>query len=168
MSNSCLCSHRLDEYNNINLCSKMLGVIIAIMVVGSGATPIPITNPFAIFTPYNQIIIENRANAVLYQIDTTAYWNALTNLAQLHTNLTEKALDLNISNSDWPQIHSLSNHTHIIIESLAAKLLNTLETPPSASLFLIPSQKGCGGSFHKKGLVSRIGDSSELAHWVVR
>ena len=120
----------------------MLGVIIAIMVVGSGATPIPISNPFAIFTPYNQIIIENRANAVLYQIDTTAYWNALTNLAQLHTNLTEKAIDLNISNSDWPQIHSLSNHTHIIIESLAAKLLNTLET--------LPHPRACSLSRHKR------------------
>ena len=142
MSNSCLYSHRLDEYTRNSFHSKMLGVIILFMVRGSGTTPIPITSPFAIFTPYNQVVIENRANAVLYQIDTTAYWNALSDLAHLHDNLTEKAKELKISNSDWPQFDSLSNHTHIIIESLSAKLLNTLET--------LPHPKACSLSRHKR------------------
>ena len=100
------------------------------MVRGCDTTPIPITTPFAIYTPHKQIVIEYKSNAVLYQIDTTEYWNVLANLAQIHTNLTEKVHDLNIAESYWPQLQSLSNHTHIIIEALAAKLLNTLETLP--------------------------------------
>ena len=86
---------------------SMLGVIIMLMVRGSGTTPIPITTPFAIYTPHKQIVIEYRSNAVLYQIDTTQYWNALANLAQIHTNLTEKVHDLNIAESDWPQLQSV-------------------------------------------------------------
>ena len=108
---------------------------------GSDTTPIPITTPFAIFTPHKHIVIEYRSNAVLYQIDTTQYWNALANLAQIHTNLTEKVHDLNIAESDWPQLQSLSNHTHIIIEALAAKLLNTLETLPHPKECSLSRQK---------------------------
>ena len=100
------------------------------MLTGCHTIPIPITTPFAILTPHKQVVLEYKSNAVMYQIDTREYWNALANLANIHHNLTDKVHELGIIESDWPQLQAMANHTHFIIEALAEKLLNTLETLP--------------------------------------
>ena len=70
------------------------------MLTGCYTTPIPITTPFAIFSPHKQVVLEYRSNAVMYQIDTREYWNALANLANIHHNLTDKVHEFNIVESD--------------------------------------------------------------------
>ena len=100
------------------------------MLTGCHTTPIPYSSPFAIMTPYKQVVLEYRSNALMYTIDTRDYWNALANLANIHHNLTDKVQELGIKESDWSQLGAIANHTHFNIEALAEKLLNTLETLP--------------------------------------
>ena len=92
--------------------------------------PIPITSPFAIFTPSSEIVFRERTAMVLYTIDTLPYWNKLSSLALTHKNLTHKAKTLGLSLADWPQFASLSNHGELLIEDVALTLLNTLEILP--------------------------------------
>ena len=111
---------------------------------GTSCKPIPITSPFAIFTPFKQMILQSRSTAILYPIDSTNYWNALSNLAQIHQNLTDRADSFNISNIEWPQFGSLANHSHMLIESMSERLLNTLE--------VLPHPETCRLSRHKRDI----------------
>ena len=122
------------------------------MLTGCHTTPIPYSSPFAIMTPFKQIVLEYRANALMYSINTLDYWNALTNLANIHHDLTDKVKEFGIKESDWSQLGAIANHTHYNIEALAEKLLNTLETLPHPTdcpttrqkrdIEVVPSRRG--------------------------
>ena len=128
MSNVFLSSNRSE-------CTKRGACIVMVLVMychvkTMAKKPIPITTPFAIFTPSSEIVFRERTAMVLYTIDTLPYWNKLSSLALTHKNLTHKAKTLGLSLADWPQFASLSNHGELLIEDVALTLLNTLEILP--------------------------------------
>ena len=112
--------------------------------------------------------MEYKSNAIMYTIDTREYWNAMANLANIHHNLTDKVQELGIIESDWPQLQALANHTHFIIEALAEKLLNTLETLPRPRECPVSSQSRQKRDVEvvstKRGAFSWFGDRALLAY----
>ena len=93
------------------MASIIAGVVMYSTLGISAHMPIPITTPFAILTPAKQIILQTKSSAVVFQIDTINYWNALSNLASVHKNLTSNMNILELTPAEWPQITSLANHT---------------------------------------------------------
>ena len=91
---------------------------------------IPITTPFAILIPHTEITLQTGTATVMYTVDAKMYFDQLLSLSHIYLDLIQKANELGADKVNWPQVHSVANHTYSFIENAATDLLNALEALP--------------------------------------
>ena len=87
----------------------------------------PLVAPYTILTPQERIVfIKDEVNVIL-SMDMQVYISHVAGLADVHQNITQKLKEFNIT---VLPLNSLSAHARILIENIAANLINALQVLP--------------------------------------